>query len=60
MLNDILGSSNPLIKYGGAAFIVFAPLYILQSYNVTFAWLVAIIILLMVVLPKVAAGASFA
>ena len=60
MLNDALRSSNPLIRYGVAAFVVFAPLYILQSYNVTFAWLVAIIILVAVVMPRVAAGASFA
>lgn len=60
MLTDMLRSDNPLIRYGVAALVVFGPLYLLQTYNVQFAWTIAIIILVMVVMANVGRGASFA
>lgn len=56
MLNSILKSDNPLIRYGGSTLIVFGSLYFLSSVGlvpVQAAWLVSVIILIMILMLNI-------
>jgi len=56
MLDDILKSNNPLVRYGFASLIVFGSLYFAASVGLMrtdTAWLVSLIIGLMVLMRKV-------
>lgn len=44
MLSNALQHSNPFIRYGTAALMVFGPLYLANSYGVSFAWNAALAI----------------
>lgn len=60
MLQEMLSSDNPLVRYGIAAFAVFAPLYILSSFGFRWAWVIAVLIFIGVIIKVVGSGnASF-
>lgn len=50
MLSAIWHADNPLVKYGFSSVIVFGTLYILDSFGVSGAYLVAVIILILVLI----------
>lgn len=63
MLDELLNSDNPLVRYGFAVLIVFGSLYFASSigllpFNV--AWIISVIILVMVLMRHIGRnGATF-
>lgn len=56
MLNEIINSDNPLIRYGFSTLIVFGTLYFLATAGIiplNAAWLISVIILVMVFMRQV-------
>lgn len=56
MLDSILKSDNPIVRYGGATAIVFGSLYLLTSFGIipmNSGWLIAVIILVMILMRNV-------
>lgn len=64
MLNTILRSDNPLVRYGFSTLIVFGSLYFLSATGIVptkVTWLISVIILVMVLMIQVGGkGAKFA
>lgn len=43
-IRGFLANENPVFKYGIATLVVFGTLYVMQSYGVSLAWPVALVI----------------